>query len=107
MLVHDIHPGSMYQSRISLALIECCDVSESVGSPRRTRGHELRRRREKVEAIAQQIGTRPEAPGRYDILVLDASYKQSLACVRSLGRAGLKVAAGESAAESDPAHPAL
>jgi len=60
-----------------------------------------------VEAIAQQTGSRPEAPGRYDILVLDASYKQSLACVRSLGRAGLRVAAGESAAESDPAHPAL
>jgi predicted ATP-grasp superfamily ATP-dependent carboligase len=60
-----------------------------------------------VEAIAQQTGTRAEAPGRYDILVLDASYKQSLACVRSLGRAGLRVALGESEAESDPSRSAL
>lgn len=60
-----------------------------------------------MAAIAQQTGTRAKAPGRYDILVLDASYKQSLACARSLGRAGLKVALGESAAESDPSRPAL
>ena len=38
-------------------------------------------------------------PGDYDILVLDASMKQSLASVRSLGRAGLRVAAGESIAQ--------
>jgi predicted ATP-grasp superfamily ATP-dependent carboligase len=41
----------------------------------------------------------------YDILVLDASMKQSLASVRSLGRAGLRVAAGESLALFDPAIP--
>jgi predicted ATP-grasp superfamily ATP-dependent carboligase len=35
----------------------------------------------------------------YDILVLDASMKQSLASIRSLGRAGLRVAAGEAASE--------
>ena len=32
----------------------------------------------------------------FDALVLDGSYKQSLASVRSLGRAGLRVAVGES-----------
>jgi predicted ATP-grasp superfamily ATP-dependent carboligase len=37
--------------------------------------------------------------GDYDILVLDASMKQSLAAVRSLGKAGLRVAAGESTAQ--------
>ncbi|MGH3265527.1 MAG: ATP-grasp domain-containing protein [Trebonia sp.] len=44
-------------------------------------------------------------PGDYDILVLDAAMKQSLASVRSLGRAGLRVAAGESVAQFDPAVP--
>jgi predicted ATP-grasp superfamily ATP-dependent carboligase len=39
----------------------------------------------------------------YDILVLDASMKQSLASVRSLGRAGLRVAAGESVAQFNQA----
>jgi len=43
--------------------------------------------------------------GDCDILVLDASMKQSLASVRSLGRAGLRVAAGESVAQLDPAVP--
>ena len=40
--------------------------------------------------------SRTSASDRYDILVLDASYRQSLATVRSLGRIGLRVAAGES-----------
>jgi predicted ATP-grasp superfamily ATP-dependent carboligase len=43
--------------------------------------------------------------GDYDVLILDASMKQSLASVRSLGRAGLRVAAGESVAQFDPAVP--
>ncbi|HEY2550217.1 MAG TPA: ATP-grasp domain-containing protein [Streptosporangiaceae bacterium] len=43
----------------------------------------------------------------YDILVLDASTRQSLACARSLGRAGLRVALGECYAECDPALPVL
>lgn len=34
--------------------------------------------------------------GTYDVLVLDASYRQSLVVVRSLGRAGLRIAIGES-----------
>lgn len=32
----------------------------------------------------------------YDILILDASMKQSLPCVRSLGKAGLRVGAAVS-----------
>ncbi|HEY0716754.1 MAG TPA: ATP-grasp domain-containing protein [Streptosporangiaceae bacterium] len=43
----------------------------------------------------------------YDVLILDASTKQSLACVRSLGRIGLRVAVGECASECDPAGSAL
>jgi len=34
-------------------------------------------------------------PGEYDILILDAALKQSLASARSLGRAGLRVALAE------------
>ncbi|HTU07730.1 MAG TPA: ATP-grasp domain-containing protein [Trebonia sp.] len=36
---------------------------------------------------------------------MDAAYKQSLASVRSLGRAGLRVVLGESFAEHDPSSP--
>src|SRR6185437_7718834 len=43
----------------------------------------------------------------YDILVLDAAMRQSLATVRSLGRAGLRVALGECFAECDPTLPVL
>jgi len=45
---------------------------------------------EKAESIAAD---------RYDVLVLDATHKQSLASARSLGRAGLRVALAESYAE--------
>jgi predicted ATP-grasp superfamily ATP-dependent carboligase len=41
----------------------------------------------------------------YDILVLDASIKAGLASVRSLARAGLRVAAAESIAQFDPGTP--
>jgi predicted ATP-grasp superfamily ATP-dependent carboligase len=44
-------------------------------------------------------------PAGYHILILDASMKQSLASVRSLGKAGLRVAAGESVAQFDPGMP--
>ncbi len=43
----------------------------------------------------------------YDVLILDASNKQSLACVRSLGRIGLRVAVGECATECGTAQSAL
>ncbi len=36
------------------------------------------------------------SPGEYDVLILDASYKQSLSCAKNLGRAGLRIAMGES-----------
>jgi predicted ATP-grasp superfamily ATP-dependent carboligase len=61
--------------------------------------------RRKSAAIAHAIRPQAGAPDRYDVLVLDAAYKQSLASVRSLGRAGLRVAAGECFAECDPSRP--
>jgi predicted ATP-grasp superfamily ATP-dependent carboligase len=51
--------------------------------------------------ICGSAGASPE----YHALVLDAGYKQSLACARSLGRAGLRVAMGESFVECDPVLP--
>lgn len=38
----------------------------------------------------------------YDILILDGTYKQSLTAARSLGRAGLRVALGESLSQYNP-----
>jgi predicted ATP-grasp superfamily ATP-dependent carboligase len=46
-------------------------------------------------------GTASRSTG-YDVLVLDAAFKQSLTAVRSLGRAGLRVAAGESVGKFNP-----
>ena len=51
-----------------------------------------------TKAAARAKAGRPE---KYDVLVLDAAYKQSLASVRSLGRAGLRVAAAECSVECD------
>ncbi len=52
--------------------------------------------------------TQPDRGGdSYDILVLDAGSRQSLASVRSFGRAGLRVALGECFAECDPELPVL
>src|ERR1700734_4199876 len=42
--------------------------------------------------------------GQYDILILDASHKHSLTSARSLARAGLRVALGESAGQVRPHH---
>jgi predicted ATP-grasp superfamily ATP-dependent carboligase len=42
---------------------------------------------------------------RFDVLILDAEHRQTLASARSLGRAGLRVALGESLSLCDPAHP--
>ncbi len=43
----------------------------------------------------------------FDVLLLDAASRQSLASVRSLGRAGLRVVVGECFAECDPDLPVL
>lgn len=51
---------------------------------------------------------KPETAGeeeRYDVLILDASCKQSLASARCLGRAGLRVALGESVSQYRPDQP--
>jgi predicted ATP-grasp superfamily ATP-dependent carboligase len=50
-------------------------------------------------------GGRQGVSEHYDVLILDASIKQSLASVRSLARAGLRVAAAESAVQFDAAMP--
>jgi predicted ATP-grasp superfamily ATP-dependent carboligase len=52
-----------------------------------------------------EVSDRQGGAERFDVVVLDASIKQSLASVRSLGRAGLRVAAAESFAQFDPAVP--
>ncbi len=52
----------------------------------------------------ESAGAAPKGPGQpqehtsYDVLILDAGCKQSVASARSLGRAGLRVAIGESLA---------
>jgi glutathione synthase/RimK-type ligase-like ATP-grasp enzyme len=71
-------------------------------------------RRSKVKtATPRELGPitpthgRQESAGGYDILILDAASRQSLACVRSLGRAGLRAAAGESVTACGPSGSAL
>jgi hypothetical protein len=59
------------------------------------------------ESVAAGIPVIDEPWPAYDVLVLDAATRQSLASVRSLGRAGLRVAAGERFAECDPRLPVL
>jgi predicted ATP-grasp superfamily ATP-dependent carboligase len=56
-------------------------------------------------ATTHAVHAAGDKPGRYDVLVLDAAYKQSLASARSLGRAGLRVAMAECFVECDPALP--
>lgn len=69
------------------------------------------RRSDAAPAVA--LSTGPAAvdaagrPGEYDALILDAATKQSLASVRSLGRAGLRVVAGECFAECEPTSPVV
>ncbi|HUN35738.1 MAG TPA: ATP-grasp domain-containing protein [Trebonia sp.] len=56
-------------------------------------------------APAEVAGYTQGSSDVYDILVLDASIKAGLASVRSLARAGLRVAAAESIAQFDPGLP--
>jgi predicted ATP-grasp superfamily ATP-dependent carboligase len=46
----------------------------------------------------------PVGPEQYDILILDASHKHSLTSARSLARAGLRVALGESVSQYPANH---
>jgi predicted ATP-grasp superfamily ATP-dependent carboligase len=57
--------------------------------------------------MAQQVRDGSSRCDSYDILVLDASYKPTLATVQSLGRAGLRVAVGECFVDSDHSLPVL
>lgn len=60
---------------------------------------------EESAVITPTVGQGPSST--YDILVLDGATRQSLASVRSLGRAGLRVAVGECITECGPSRPAL
>ncbi len=59
----------------------------------------------KSAAVTQATGIQPGVLESYDILILDAAYKQSLVSARSLGRVGLRVAMAECFAEYDPSLP--
>ncbi len=61
----------------------------------------------KSEPATPRSAHRAGALDGYDILILDAAYKQSLASARSLGRAGLRVAMGECFVECDQSRPVL
>jgi predicted ATP-grasp superfamily ATP-dependent carboligase len=57
--------------------------------------------------MAPKVRAGSSAFDSFDILILDASYRQTLASVQSLGRAGLRVAVGECFVECDPSLPVL
>lgn len=59
----------------------------------------------KSTIASPSVGEHADRSSGYDILILDAGHKQSLASARSLGRAGLRVAMGETLAQFDPAVP--
>ncbi len=61
----------------------------------------------KLAAVPDKARARAGTADGYDILILDAGYKQSLASARSLGRAGLRVAMAECFIEADPSLPVL
>jgi predicted ATP-grasp superfamily ATP-dependent carboligase len=60
-----------------------------------------------ISSSTSAITSPIHGPHDYDVLVLEAGNRQSLASVRSFGRAGLRVALGESFAECDPDLPVL
>jgi predicted ATP-grasp superfamily ATP-dependent carboligase len=55
---------------------------------------------------AESAAARKDTGNVYDILILDAATRQSLASARSLGQAGLRVALGECSAECGRSRPA-
>jgi predicted ATP-grasp superfamily ATP-dependent carboligase len=61
----------------------------------------------RIVPVQRAVPGQETASGGYDVLVLDAASRQSLASARSLGRAGLRVALGECFAECDPSLPVL
>jgi predicted ATP-grasp superfamily ATP-dependent carboligase len=70
-------------------------------------GVEVRKRPEVVTSFAQAVQAGQHSSGAFDVLVLDAGTRQSLACARSLGRAGLRVALGERVDDCDSSQRAL
>jgi predicted ATP-grasp superfamily ATP-dependent carboligase len=69
----------------------------------------MRRRPKQVTGSTSNLasGRRAEAGSGdgYDVLILDAEHRQTLASARSLGRVGLRVALGESLSLCDPGRP--
>ena len=61
----------------------------------------------KSTAITRMALGHLNEPDSYDILILDAALRQSLASARSLGRVGLRVAAGECITDCGPSRPVL
>jgi predicted ATP-grasp superfamily ATP-dependent carboligase len=57
-----------------------------------------------LDGMAQEKPEIAGGGGSYDILILDASHKHSLTSARSLARAGLRVALGESVGQYRPHH---
>jgi len=58
--------------------------------------------------MVADVSRQPQSTGdadAIDVLILDAVTRQSLACARSLGRAGLRVALGESVSSLHPSSP--
>jgi predicted ATP-grasp superfamily ATP-dependent carboligase len=56
------------------------------------------------EMVRDEHEAAGEGKEDYDILILDAGYKQSLTSARSLGRTGLRIALGESVGQYAPSH---
>ena len=89
----------MYQSGLPISHVNVASSLRRLGSRRTPVG--------KSAAITPASTSTADAPGGYDILILDAAYKQSLASARSLGRVGLRVAMAECFVECDPALPVV
>jgi predicted ATP-grasp superfamily ATP-dependent carboligase len=60
-----------------------------------------------LTSAAEPVPVGERGPDVYDVLVLDGASRQSLAAVRSLGRAGLRVAVAECFAECVPSLPVV
>jgi predicted ATP-grasp superfamily ATP-dependent carboligase len=58
-----------------------------------------------MNRLKREITQMASDTGRYDILILDASHKQSARSARNLGQAGLRVALGASVDECPTPHP--
>jgi predicted ATP-grasp superfamily ATP-dependent carboligase len=80
-------------------------ILRTAGSVGRERSRGTRDPPSDVTSVVDEVESIPSKgrkSERFDVLVLDAGSRQSLATARSLGRAGLRVATAECFAECDP-----